>query len=147
MENITIKEATFLDLCNIQKIENSLDIRNLSDISIKNDLNSKNSLYLLAFTNSTCIGYIACDMLVDHADVSAIAVHEKYRNMGVATLLLKKIVDICVSNKFNSIFLEVRVSNLIAISLYEKLGFSKIATRKNYYPDNEDAYIYKKDLV
>ena len=38
--------------------------------------------------------------------------------------------------------LEVRVSNVVAISLYEKLGFQKGGIRKSYYTDNhEDAYI------
>ena len=50
--------------------------------------------------------------------------------------------------------LEVRVSNAVAISLYEKLGFQKGGIRKRYYTDNhEDAYsnvgefIMKKDQI
>ena len=43
------------------------------------------------------------------------------------------------------IFLEVRCNNVSAITFYEKTGFKKISTRKNYYADtSEDAYIYKK---
>ena len=40
------------------------------------------------------------------------------------------------------ITLEVRESNVAAISLYEKLGFTSIGQRKNYYQDNgENAII------
>ena len=47
------------------------------------------------------------------------------------------------SNNSNSIVtLEVRKSNLVAINLYQKLGFEIVGTRKNYYFDNrEDALI------
>lgn len=146
MKSLTIKEASYLNFCDIQKIEDSLEIRNLSNNTIQNGLVSKNSLYLLAYVENKCIGYICCDMLVDHADICAIAVCKNYRNKGVATLLIQEIVNICINNKFDSIFLEVRISNFKAISLYEKMGFKKISKRCNYYPDNEDAYIYKKDL-
>ena len=38
--------------------------------------------------------------------------------------------------------LEVRKSNLVAINLYQKLGFEIVGTRKKYYSDNrEDALI------
>ena len=40
------------------------------------------------------------------------------------------------------ITLEVRVSNIAAIGLYEKYGFRSLGTRKGYYQDNnEDALI------
>ena len=42
--------------------------------------------------------------------------------------------------------LEVRVSNIPAITLYEKLGFAEIGRRKNYYRNpREDALILRKE--
>ena len=42
--------------------------------------------------------------------------------------------------------LEVRASNGPAIALYEKLGFSEIGRRKNYYRNpREDALILRKE--
>ena len=42
----------------------------------------------------------------------------------------------------NEIFLEVRVSNLPALSLYRQLGFTVKGIRKDYYSEpKEDAYI------
>ena len=37
--------------------------------------------------------------------------------------------------------LEVRVSNVPAIGLYEKCGFKKAAIRRQYYQDGEDAFL------
>ncbi len=47
----------------------------------------------------------------------------------------------------NIAILEVRVSNLGARTLYEKLGFRTIHTRRKYYSDTgEDAYVMMYDL-
>ena len=44
--------------------------------------------------------------------------------------------------------LEVRVSNIRARKLYERLGFKSAGLRKGYYVDNhEDAIIMWKDLM
>ncbi len=47
------------------------------------------------------------------------------------------------------IILEVRVSNNVAYSLYEKLGFEEISIRRNYYrlpKGREDAFVMSKTL-
>ena len=44
-------------------------------------------------------------------------------------------------------YLEVRVSNIPAISLYEKLGFRKESVINGYYRDGEAAYLMVKDLL
>ncbi|MCQ4350370.1 MAG: GNAT family N-acetyltransferase, partial [Sulfolobales archaeon] len=41
----------------------------------------------------------------------------------------------------NEVYLEVRVSNLDAIRLYERFGFLKMKVLKYYYADGEDAYL------
>ena len=47
-------------------------------------------------------------------------------------------------SKCISISLEVRKSNLKAISLYERNGFEISRVRPNYYDDAEDAIVYIK---
>jgi len=44
------------------------------------------------------------------------------------------------------VMLEVRTSNLSAQRLYAKHGFEKVAVRKRYYQNGEDALIYEKTL-
>jgi ribosomal-protein-alanine N-acetyltransferase len=51
-------------------------------------------------------------------------------------------LDQCKAMNYKKIFLEVRTSNLQAISFYQKFGFIKDAIRDNYYTDNsEDALL------
>jgi ribosomal-protein-alanine N-acetyltransferase len=44
-------------------------------------------------------------------------------------------------------FLEVRVTNEAAISLYKKLGFEVTRTINGYYSDGEDAYVMTKKIA
>ena len=46
----------------------------------------------------------------------------------------------------SEIYLEVRVSNTPAISLYRKLGFTAVKVIKSYYLDGEDAYLMARKL-
>ena len=48
--------------------------------------------------------------------------------------------------KAKQCFLEVRVTNEAAISLYKKLGFEVTRTLNGYYSDGEDAYVMTKRL-
>jgi len=143
---IEIINATSGCLEDIEKIEFSLEHRNLSYISLKNDLTNSNCYYIVAKINNDVVGYAGLQLLVDHADITAIAVSKNHLKKGIATLLLNKLIEKCKGLHMDKMFLEVRTSNTPAINLYEKLGFKKISTRKNYYENNEDAYIYQKDL-
>ena len=67
------------------------------------------------------------------------------RGKGVAKKLLSLALDNLKDSGINKIFLEVRESNFCAISLYNSLGFVKIAERKNYY-GTETAIIMQKEF-
>ena len=61
-----------------------------------------------------------------------------YRHRGYAYTLLKRVLDSIRSKNNNAVFyLAVSVNNIVAIHLYEKLGFSKCIKfsedGKNYY--------------
>ena len=48
----------------------------------------------------------------------------------------------------NSVYLEVRPSNIPAVELYEELGFKEIGHRPKYYADSkEEALVMMKDLA
>ncbi len=72
----------------------------------------------------------------------SIAVLEEYRGRGIGSALLQHTID-AMKNvyKVASIYLEVRVSNIGAIRLYEKFGFKKARIVREYYRDGEDAYV------
>lgn len=49
-------------------------------------------------------------------------------------------------NGQSTAWLEVRASNAGAVSLYEKLSFTRTAVRRGYYSDGEDAIVMCKEL-
>lgn len=142
--NIQIERANSCDLEHINNIESSLEHRILSYATLSSTLNNKVYYYFVAKIDNIIVGYICAELLVDHLDILSLAVLQDYRRCNIATMLINKLFAICKKTNVDAIFLEVRCNNLSAITLYEKTGFEKISTRKNYYKDtNEDAYIYK----
>ena len=52
-------------------------------------------------------------------------VRSDYRNLGVATLLIKKVIEFSKVTNRKKIFLSTATDNLVAQKLYEKIGFSR----------------------
>lgn len=106
-------------------------------------------LVVLDDENQIC-GYAVILLVAGEATLMDIAVTQAARGRGLGKQLLNGVVDWCQQQQAESLWLEVRAGNTIAISLYEKAGFEDIEIRKNYYPcDNgkEDARIMRKILV
>lgn len=80
------------------------------------------------------------------ADLALIAVAPKFRRRGIGAALLAAVEAEAVAAGSERMFLEVRVSNTAARSLYLKAGYEDVSVREKYYGD-EDAYLMKKDLV
>ncbi len=75
------------------------------------------------------------------AELLRIATDPALRRSGVATALMRHMIEACDGEP---ITLEVRRSNGAAIALYERHGFTIIATRRGYYGDGEDAVIMQR---
>ena len=118
-----------------------------SENSIAYELTSHLSFWLVAVEDGTVVGYIGSQSVLGEADMMNVAVHPDHRRKGIAEALvnglsreLKLRDNVCLT-------LEVRDSNAPAIALYEKLGFTQVGLRKNYYRNpKEDARILKKML-
>jgi ribosomal-protein-alanine N-acetyltransferase len=72
----------------------------------------------------------------------SIGTRRSHRRKGIGELLLHSALINLIEKGVRSLTLEVRVSNVPAISLYEKYGMTTQGLRKSYYTDNrEDAKI------
>ncbi|MDD3236625.1 MAG: ribosomal protein S18-alanine N-acetyltransferase [Candidatus Gastranaerophilales bacterium] len=88
------------------------------------------------------LAYVGYWQILEEAHITTLAVHPDFRKQQLAQILLKTLIDDCYKQMIKYITLEVRESNIAAISLYEKFGFKSIGQRKNYYQDNgENAII------
>ena len=105
------------------------------------ELSSESSYFTVAREGGRIAGYICAWIIPPYeCQIGSIAVLPEYRRKGIAAELLKGLIKSCEKAETEDIYLEVRVSNIPAIKLYESFGFEIIGTRKNYYQDGEDAY-------
>lgn len=111
--------------------------------SFYNELaNNLASYYCVRNTENKILGYIGFWKILEEAHITSLAVHPDFRKRQLAQILLIQVIKECYAEMIKYITLEVRESNLPAISLYEKFLFESIGMRKNYYQDNgENAII------
>jgi [ribosomal protein S18]-alanine N-acetyltransferase len=112
------------------------------------ELNSPYSFPLSAFDSSGKLaGYICPTLLLDEGHIMNVAVDPDLRGCGVGRMLVQRVLDDCRQAGASFVSLEVRESNLPAISLYRKMGFEVVGKRKRYYENGEDAlmmeHVYK----
>ena len=81
----------------------------------------------------TLCGFVCGRTVAGEAEILRLAVAESWRRKGVAARLLAHSFDFLARRDVGRIFLEVRVANAPARSLYEKLGFRQVGLRKKYY--------------
>jgi ribosomal-protein-alanine N-acetyltransferase len=79
----------------------------------------------------------------DECELLSMAVMERNRRKGYATKLMEHAHGVMRRYGVIKFFLEVRESNIAAISLYSKLGYEKISEKKCYYSDSETAIVMK----
>lgn len=136
-------------------IEGIFEISNLSFKlpwsmeSIKSEVDNPLAKYIVAkdIESNKVLGFIGIWIILGEGDITNIAVHPKFRKLGIGEELLSSMLNLCESLDCNTINLEVRSSNLPAISLYKKFNFSEVGLRKGYYEDNkEDAILMTKNL-
>ena len=101
---------------------------------------------VLAEEEGKIYGYACLFSLFETAELLNIAVDTAYRGRGIGEMLLTAVHEQAKRLGAERILLEVRVSNTPAIALYKKHGYEKIAVRKNYYGNGEDADIMEKKL-
>jgi ribosomal-protein-alanine acetyltransferase len=92
-------------------------------------------------------GYVFCAWAGGEVHVNKIAVDERQRRRGVATLLMSDVFALAYKVRAEDIYLEVRFSNAPARIFYEGLGFEDAGRRSGYYFDGEDALVMVRRFV
>ncbi|MCL2747853.1 MAG: ribosomal protein S18-alanine N-acetyltransferase [Oscillospiraceae bacterium] len=106
------------------------------------ELDNPLAFYLAAEEGDTLAGYAGMHVILDEGYITNVATTPRYRRRGVASRLLEGLLAQAEGQALSFLTLEVRVSNLPAIALYEKHGFRKLGLRPRYYEKpREDALI------
>jgi ribosomal-protein-alanine N-acetyltransferase len=143
---VEIRPLGLGDLGAVEQIEQRAYRTPWSRSMFASELAKRTSICLGAFENELLIGYVINSRYVDAWHVMNVAVDPDFQGHGIATRLLERLFQLTGGDEKRGYTLEVRVSNLDAIRLYERLGFERHGIRRGYYTDNrEDALIMWKD--
>ncbi len=100
---------------------------------------------LKAVENGEMIGFVAGDPRRSEGAgwVATIAVDPRYQRRGIGRALLQACEERITLPRMK---LTVRMSNGVAISLYEKEGYRSVDIWQRYYNDGEDGLVMEKKL-
>ena len=142
---VSIRKMEKSDIDEVYEIEKlAYGEHHWSKESFLNEIDNNLTNYIVALNPETkeIVGYLGSWLIIDECHITNVAVNPNFRRLKIARQLLKNLIDTCYEKMIKYITLEVRVSNIPAINLYEKFGFKSIGVRKKYYQDNdEDALI------
>lgn len=107
--------------------------------AVEADNPQRNNFVLTDKTSGEVLCFLIAINSETECEILYIATAESHKNQGLASLLFDEILK-----QKKDIFLEVKESNLPAISFYSKHGFSEFSRRKKYYPDGSDAVLMRR---
>lgn len=142
IRNITIRNMQEADLEQVARIERDTFSEPWSREGFRTSLVSSDTLYLVAVCGDQIAGYCGLLRSFEEADITNVAVDEKYRKKGIARRMLTSLMEEGKTQGILRYTLEVRKSNEAALHLYETLGFENVGIRKGFYAKPlEDAVI------
>ena len=114
-------------------------MRNLSD-----SLDASADCYLIR-SRDVGLGYCVVNSVLDEAELLNLVIFKPFQSRGYGAEVMQELKQKLADSGIKNWFLEVRASNTIAKSLYEKSGFIVLNTRRNYYRTSkqmkEDAFL------
>ena len=146
MTAVDVRPLRPVDLDDIERIERRAYPTPWSRSMFAGELSKPSGICLGAFQGEDMLGYLIVARYVDAWHIMNVAVDPMWRGRGIARVLLERLFEIAGEDPDRGYTLEVRVTNSVAIHLYESLGFVSTGVRRGYYTDNrEDALIMWKD--
>ena len=137
---IKIYEVTAQDLPKINELENQLNLNKTKLNFFNQTLSNENFKFIKLVLGKKIIGFLQYSLNKSECDIISIGILQEFQNMGYGQLLVEYLISLNLKN----LFVEVSVNNENAIMFYQKLNFSKIGLRKNYYKNQKsDAILLK----
>ncbi|MBS7806082.1 ribosomal protein S18-alanine N-acetyltransferase [Variovorax sp. PCZ-1] len=144
------QEASFMpmnadDLAEVMHAEREAYLWPWSEGNIKDSINSGNCCQTLRGNQGELLGYYIAMPGVQEVHLLNITVVPAYQRQGWARVMLDNLHDWAREQHAQWVWLEVRISNVRAIGIYEQYGFRRVGVRKAYYPldglQREDAIV------
>ncbi len=128
-----IRQMIESDLNEVCRIEQESFSMPWTKKAIADSLKNENNVYLVAEYAGKIAGYCGMWGIAGEGQINHVAVTQAYRENGIASKMMKVLIEEGCKKNLTEFTLEVRESNLAAIRLYEKTGFQKEGIRKGFY--------------
>lgn len=112
----------------------------------QHEIAAPHSFPFVAECNGIIVGYVCLMSLFEEAQILDIAVAPEQRGRGIARMLMDHAIIVARENDAEVLALEVRTSNIAAITFYERRGFVRTGLRQKYYEGRDDAVLMEKSL-
>jgi ribosomal-protein-alanine N-acetyltransferase len=148
MEGWRVEPMTALDLDEVLEIEEASFTNPWTRPMFERELLNPgvSHLYVLRTRDWRVAAFCMDWIVADELHINNLAVRPECRGTGAGRVLLESVFGHAAALGARRATLEVRRSNAAALKLYERLGFSVAAIRKDYYSHPvEDALILWRD--
>lgn len=139
-----IRPLREVDLVRVLTIEKACYPVPWSESQFLQELNQPYAHVDLCWAADELAGYLCYWLIAGEMQILNVATAPDFQRRGVARLLLRHALEFCRKQGLQSSYLEVRVGNRAAISLYRSFGFVDDGLRPHYYSDGEDALLMVK---
>ena len=154
----TIRHCIASDLPSVVEINIASLPEHYSDYFFESILKELPESFIVAEADQRVVGYIMCKIefgfsnfrklgFVKKGHVVSIAVLREFRGKGIGKSLMLEAINGLAVRKTDEIYLEVRVSNDLAVKMYQSLGFLIKSRLRSYYRDGEDAYLMASEFI
>ena len=103
----------------------------------------------IGLQQQTVVGHAVISVVGDESHMLNLSIAGVHQGKGYGREFVDFLVNEARVNQAQTMLLEVRPSNVIAISCYNGAGFNEIGCRKDYYPaatGREDALLFAKHI-
>ena len=142
MPEITVSLMTLEDVDAVHAIEAATFPVPWSHESFEKEVTENRcARYMVLKEDGVCVAYAGMWLVLDEGHVTNIAVRKDKRGLGYGETVTRALIQLAADSGLSFLTLECRRSNVVAQSLYHKLGFKDVGFRKRYYENSEDALI------
>ncbi|MCU1285370.1 MAG: ribosomal protein S18P -alanine acetyltransferase [Acidobacteriales bacterium] len=152
MVKITVRKAAADDIQHIVALERgsatSAHWAQADYERLAAELGTDRRVALVAESASAVVGFMVGQYVGAEWEIQNVVVAEAGKRKGIGSTMLQEFIALARGESAESIFLEVRQSNIAACALYAKFRFEESGRRKAYYSNpDEDALVLKLESL
>lgn len=141
----TLRSMALGDVPEVSALEAAHQPQPWSEAVVRDELSAANRSYFVV-VDEGIVGFGGIMVLGDEAHVTNLLIDEAHRGRGLATRLLRAMIEAARGGDARHLTLEVRRGNHAARSLYHKFGLAPVGIRRRYYGDDDALIMWAHDI-